>query len=368
MIEYSQKYFWENARYETRLEQVLEEINEMREVTHMSRSEMQRLVNRKMSCPRPQLELIRERLSTYNPAHCLLTEYVDYLTDSFDAFLIEDCEHYSQTSKNQFTEVMRQVQTQSAIAFFVLIHVPLSRQNSLFCFATALMPMMLNLKSKYWFYERTNDFVVFVFGRWDQEAKNYVQKPSDFKYDEDIDQDLSDLDKQRTVATKTELYLTKEEAEQQENAVYSTISVIALFFSLLLNFLMSVFLQEVLTDSCNLLIRFFDGMYIDIHFIRYLYLAMFDARPPDVLHSQAIFCDSMLLIFIVVPMFVAAMRFLTAPVYINYTLRINAFVLPLALIVVFTATHTDVLLLGLLVGWMNFQAFYYHTDMPSNVF
>ena len=183
---------------------------------------------------------------------------------------------------------MRQVQTQSAIVFFILIHVPLSRQNSLFCFVTALMPMMLNLKSKYWFYERTNDFVVFVFGRWDPEAKNHVQKPSDFKYEEDIDQDLSELDKQRTMTTKTELYLTKEEAEQQENAVYSTISIIALFFSLFLNFLMRVYLQEVLTDSCNFLIRFFDGMHIDIHFIRYLYLSMFDTRPPDVLHSKAI--------------------------------------------------------------------------------
>ena len=42
--------------------------------------------------------------------------------------------------------------------------------------------------------------------------------------------------------------------------------------------------------------------------------------------------------------------------------------MPFALIVVFTANHTDVVLLGLLVGWLNFQAFYYHTDMPSNVF
>ena len=40
LIEYSQKYFWENVRYETRLEKVLEDINEMREVTHMSRSEI----------------------------------------------------------------------------------------------------------------------------------------------------------------------------------------------------------------------------------------------------------------------------------------------------------------------------------------
>jgi len=81
------------------------------------------------------------------------------------------------------------------------------------CFVTALMPMMLNLKSKYWFYESANDFVVLVFGRWDKEAKNFVQKPSDFKYQKDIDADLNDLDLQRTRAAKNELYLLKEEAE-----------------------------------------------------------------------------------------------------------------------------------------------------------
>ena len=41
-------------------------------------------------------------------------------------------------------------------------------------------------------------------------------------------------------------------------------------------------------SSIHFLIRFFDGMHIDIHFIRYLYLSMFDTRPPDVLHSKAI--------------------------------------------------------------------------------
>lgn len=133
-------------------------------------------------------------MNKFNPAYFILTDYVDFLTDRFDAFLIEECDHFTQQSKNQFTEVMRQIQTQSAIIFFVLMHVPLSRMHSGFCFATALMPMMLNLKSKYWFYEKTNNFIVFIFGRWDKEAKNHVQKPADFKYDEDIDSELKDID------------------------------------------------------------------------------------------------------------------------------------------------------------------------------
>lgn len=123
-----------------------------------------------------------------------------------------------------------------------------------------------------------------------------------------------------------------------------------------------------MTDSCNLLIRVFDKMHVDIHFLRYLYLSMFDGRPPDVLHSKQILYDSFLLLVVIVPMFVIALRFWSAPVYINYTLRINAFVMPLAFIVIYTAHHFDIVLLGVLVGWMNFHAFYYHTDMPSNVF
>ena len=131
---------------------------------------------------------------------------------------------------------------------------------------------------------------------------------------------------------------------------------------------MNIFLQEVLTDTCNFLIKFFDKLSVDIHFIRYLYLALFSSRPPDILHQKTILYDSALLIFLVIPLFITALRFQTAPVYINYTLRLNAFVMPLSLIVIFTASHLDVVLMGLIVGWINYLAFYYHTDMPSNVY
>lgn len=89
LIEYSQKYYWENVRYQAKLEKVLEELNDMREVARMSRSEVQRLVNRKMNNQTPQIELIKDRMSRFNPARFVLTDYVDHVTDSFDAFLIE---------------------------------------------------------------------------------------------------------------------------------------------------------------------------------------------------------------------------------------------------------------------------------------
>ena len=45
--------------------------------------------------------------------------------------------------------------------------------------------MMLNLKTKYWFYEKTNRFVLLFFPN-DPEAKNYVQKPKEFRDEKDV--------------------------------------------------------------------------------------------------------------------------------------------------------------------------------------
>jgi len=99
-----------------------------------------------------------------------------------------------------------------------------------------------------------------------------------------------------------------------------------------------------------------------------LQLALFDGRPPDVIHSKIILYDTALLVFMVIPMFIIALRFQTAPVYINFTNKLNSFVAPFAWVIIFTAHHLDIKLLGVLVGWINFQAFYYHTDMPQNVY
>ena len=72
-----------------------------------------------------------------------------------------------------YLDIMRQVQSISAILFFVLVHIPLSREHSLFCFVTALLPMMLNIKTKYAFYEMANKVVCIFFNK-DPEAKNHI--------------------------------------------------------------------------------------------------------------------------------------------------------------------------------------------------
>ena len=67
-------------------------------------------------------------------------------------------------------------------------------------------------------------------------------------------------------------------------------------------------------------------------------------------------------------MFIIALRFWTAPVYLNYRLKINALITPFGLPVIIYAENWDIKLLGLLVFWMNLQAFWYHLDPPSNIY
>lgn len=72
--------------------------------------------------------------------------------------------------------------------------------------------MMLNLKSKYWFYEKTNDFIVFIF-RKDKEAKNWVQKPKSLRYEHQILEELNNIMGTSNKYSTNEILLIKEEQE-----------------------------------------------------------------------------------------------------------------------------------------------------------
>ena len=114
---------------------------------------------------------------------------------------------------------------------------------------------------------------------------------------------------------------------------------LSLFFSLVFNYIYSVFLQEIVSDTVGVTTRFLDKAHIEAHFIRYLQLALFDHRPKDVLHDMSVWKDCFWLVVIIVPEFVIGMRFWTAPVYLNYQRRLNSFVAPLCLLPVFLGTH-----------------------------
>jgi hypothetical protein len=57
---------------------------------------------------------------------------------------------------------MRSMQSTSAIIFFLLIHIPLSRISSLFSLLTALIPLILTSRNKKAIYLFTSKIVIFL--------------------------------------------------------------------------------------------------------------------------------------------------------------------------------------------------------------
>ena len=112
-----------------------------------------------------------------------------------------------------------------------------------------------------------------------------------------------------------------------------------------------------------MLIRLSDSTgLVDLHFLRYLHLSLFPERPPS--YSLVMLEDLAILVFIVTPLFVLGLRFWTAPAYLNYRWKANSFALPLCIVPVFFADHLDIRLLGGVMFFMNYQAFWQHAGTP----
>ena len=223
------------------------------------------------------------------------------------------------------------------------------------------MPLMLNLRTKYWFYEKANQVICMIW-RNDEEAVNIVKKSKGLRvYDEvQLPDDMTD-----DVPEIVDIRLSKDEQESQENSVYVVVFFISLFLSISFNFFFQKFLQEILNDSIEGIILLSDSVGIDTHFIRYLYLALFETRLVHVYNSYKVLKDCFIYFFVIIPMFLLGLRFWTAPVYLKYTVRLNSFVVPLALPIVFFSEHLDMMLLGGLCGLMNIYVFWYHVDPPQ---
>jgi hypothetical protein len=109
-----------------------------------------------------------------------MTEWFDHFWNRFELFVLRDCEHYFEDDRNPYVDVTRSIQSNSTMIFFILVHIPLSRMHTTFGFLTAFIPIMLNIRTKYWFYETCNNLVCLIFKN-DPEAKNHIKKPKDLK-------------------------------------------------------------------------------------------------------------------------------------------------------------------------------------------
>ena len=103
----------------------------------------------------------------------------------------------------------------------------------------------LNLQTKYWIYEKTNRAICYFF-KGDREAKNHVQIPKHLSFENSESINLEEKSDKVLV-----LELTKDEQTQQENCVYLTTMLLSLYFSLVFNYVYSVFLQEVIVSSSS---------------------------------------------------------------------------------------------------------------------
>ena len=140
---------------------------------------------------KPQIEYATKRVDGFNYAFFEISELVDQYSDRFDVYTARECRHFFEEDNNLYTDLMRSVQTTSAIMLFIWLHVPLCRFHSAFSIVTAGIPVMLNMKTKYWFYERANDFVLFFY-RNDPEAKNYVKKQKNMRTQGDMVDKIED--------------------------------------------------------------------------------------------------------------------------------------------------------------------------------
>ena len=75
-----------------------------------------------------------------------LIEAFDLFMNQFDQYVLDECQHF--LKDKAFMQVMREIQSVSALIFFVLIHIPLTKISSLFSIVTAVIPVILDKYNK----------------------------------------------------------------------------------------------------------------------------------------------------------------------------------------------------------------------------
>jgi len=135
------------------------------------------------------------------------------------------------------------MQSVSAIIFAVLIHIPLARIHSLMIFLTGMLPLMLNMRSKIWFYEKANSLVAMIWLRIykdDYEVVNIIKKNKEMKYPNQV-QEIN-LDSGKGGDTDMMFKLSKNEEETLEWSIYTTVVWLALFFGIGFNYFYEMFM------------------------------------------------------------------------------------------------------------------------------
>ena len=95
---------------------------------------------------------------------------------------------------------------------------------------------------------------------------------------------------------------------------------------------------------------------------------MFNTRLMPHVFTTSVILDLAVLVAVIIPAFIIGLRFVTAPVYLNYQRKLNGSIVPLMFPLLFVVNHWDIFSLLILVIWMNFYVFWYHIDPPENIY
>ena len=203
---------------------------------------------------------------------------------------------------------MTYIQNTSVVIFFTLIHIPLSQVNAAFSFLTAFTIWLVDNKTKASIYYAAT----FVTRCLITPKAAYRKWKKDRKVDPLGDLGRSQFDKE---------IISKKDKVKLKAAVDWVCLNVAIFCSVMYNYLYTTFLHDSTVTVIKNLIYVCDKAGFEAHFIRFLQMTIFDQEgmaEKDHVHTfseilHIISFDVFLLATIIFPLFLAAMHFYTAP-------------------------------------------------------
>ena len=109
-------------------------------------------------------------------------------------------------------------------------------------------------------------------------------------------------------------------ASQKAYSINYTVFYLGAFFAMLFNYLLTLYLGQLLAVLSEWSIRAFDRVGLEVHFIRLIYATVFDVdlheryHYPSPWNDWSLFLDLIFLVAIIIPLFVLSVRYLTHPV------------------------------------------------------
>ena len=234
-----------------------------------------------------------------------LSKAMDYLIALFDCYFDFNTEHLRDKDIKQAISYM---QNFSVVTFFVLVHIPLSQVNAAFSFITAFTIWMVDSKTKasiYYAVTFMTRVIVSPKAAYKQWRKNQKVDPLGELGRSQIDREI----------------ISKKDKVRLKNIVDWVCLNVAIFGSIMLNYLYTTFLHDAAVAAIKNFIYFCDRAGFEAHFIRFLQMTLFEEdgmAERDHIHTfyeilHIVSFDAILLATIILPLYLAAMHFYTAP-------------------------------------------------------